>query len=91
LSIHWPEEVEGCVLVTEIVVLPPNAEEEMPAEATAAEQWAAAYPGSREAQLTVGVLRDGHCACCLQLRGEEDLTVRNDLGDDLVAALLDTF
>lgn len=90
-SIHWPGEVEGCVLMTEIVVLPPDAEEKMPPEATAAEQWAAAYPGSREARLTVGVLRDGLYACCLQLRDDEHLTVRNDLGDNVVTALLGTF
>jgi hypothetical protein len=90
-SIHWPEDVDGCVLVTEIVVLPPDAEKEVPREATAAEQWAAAQPGRRDARLTVGVLRDGHYACCLQLQGEEDLLVRNDLADDVVTALLGTF
>ena len=79
------------VLVTELTMVPPSTENELPREATAAEQWAAGHAGRREARLTVGVLRDGHYACCLQLRGEEDLLVRNDIAVDLVTALLGTF
>jgi len=89
--IHWPEEVEGCALVTDLLVLPPTAKKEAPDEATAAEQSAAGHRGGREARLTVGVLRDGQYASCLQLLGEEGFLVGDALADDVVAALLGTF
>lgn len=89
--IHWPEEVEGCVLVTDLVVLPPTVKEEAPDEAAAAEQWAAGHRNGRKARLTVGVLRVGQYASCLQLVGEEGLLAGDTLADDVVAALLGTF
>jgi hypothetical protein len=89
-SIHWPETVAGCVLVTELIILPLEAEESAPADQHQAEQWAAHRPDKREGRLSVGVMRGGQYLCCLQLRGDDDLLVRNDLADDLVAALLNT-
>jgi hypothetical protein len=87
-SIHWPKEVHGCVLVTEILVLPSDAKEDMSRETAVAEQGAA---DGREARLIVGVVREGRYACCLQLRGKQDLIVNNDMADDVVTALLGTF
>jgi len=89
-TIGWAEEVEGCVLVTELVVLPPGAEKEAPGEPVAAEKWAASRPDGKRARLAVGVLRDGSFTCCLQLENEEELIVAPDLADDLVAALFAT-
>lgn len=90
-SIHWPDEVEGCVLVTELVLLPPGSEEDMPSEPGAAAEWVARQPEGREARLIVGVLRDGHYASCLQLRGEDELLVGDVPVDDIVTSLLGTF
>ena len=90
-TIHWPEEVEGCVLVTELVVLPPGAADDAPRDQAAAEQWAEGRADRRKARLAVGVLRGGQYTCCLQLRGKDELLVSTDLADDLVAALLGTF
>jgi hypothetical protein len=98
-TIHWADEVVGCVLVTELVVLPPETATDAPPEQAAAEQWAAGCPDRREARLAVGVLRDGRHTCCLQLRGDDEevgsddteVFVGPDLADDLVAALLGTF
>lgn len=90
-SIHWPDEVVGCVLVTELVVLPPGTEEEAPRDPVAAEQWASAHPDSRQARLAVGVSRDGEYACGLRLHGEDDVQVGVELADDIVTALLGTF
>ncbi len=89
-TIGWSEEVEGCVLVTELFVLPPDAEKEAPGEPAAAERWAASRPDRGKARLAVGVLRDGSYTCCLQLKNEEELIVAPDLADDLVAALFAT-
>ncbi len=74
-SIRWPDDVVGCVLVTGLHV---DADD----------------PGAdavgRQGRLTVGVMRDGDHACCLQLEGEDDLIVARDLADDLVTVLLGT-
>jgi len=90
-SIHWPKEVEGCVLVTELLALPPDAEKEAPGDPAAVEKWAASRPDSKEARLAVGVLRDGSYTCCLQLRDDKELIISPELADDLVTALLVTF
>ena len=76
-TIHWPPDVDGCVLVSELVIVPTDAPETAPRE--------------MEGRLTVGVLRGGRYACCLQLRGQDDLLIGDDLAQDVVAALLGTF
>jgi hypothetical protein len=79
----WPEVVRGCVLVQQIVVLPPDAEQTLddaiaplladPAAADRAGRDAAiTHPGRRDARLFAGVLRDGVSLCLLQIRPEED-------------------
>jgi hypothetical protein len=83
-SIHWSEEVAGCVLVTEIVVSPSDAEKKTPPQP-------ADHAGDRDGRLTVGVLRNGDYASCLELRGGQDLLINNELAGDVVTALLDTF
>lgn len=73
--IAWPETVQGCALAQEIIVLPPDAESELPdtggATDTDAEQLrhtAAAHPRRTEARLVAAVLRDGTTACVMRLR-----------------------
>jgi hypothetical protein len=90
-SVHWPDEVTGCVLVTELVVLPPEAEGEAPPDPEEVEQWASRHPGSRPARLAVGVSRDGDYACILRLQGDDSVQFDPQLADDLVTALLATF
>jgi hypothetical protein len=92
-GVHWPDEVIGCVLVTELVVLPPEAEGEKPPDPAKVEQWARDQPGSRPARLAVGVSRVGDYTCVLRLQGEDEDSVQFDprLADDLVTALLETF
>jgi len=66
-QVSWPPAVAGCVLVQEIVVLPPSAQEAL-SEDTAAAQ-AADHPERTEARLVAGVHRDGRRACLLRIRG----------------------
>src|SRR5689334_10801406 len=42
-TILWPDAVAGCALVVERVVLPPEAEEELPENEAEAVAWAAAH------------------------------------------------
>jgi hypothetical protein len=91
--IGWPEEVLGCALSQEIVLLPPSAEPEL--DDVAIESVTAAaleHPDRREARLVVAVLRDGRSASILRLRGtaetgDDDLLTGPDLAPNLVAAL----
>lgn len=91
--IAWPEAVRGCALVHEIVVLPPEAEDAMPADVDAAE-YAAQHPDRREARLAVAVLRDGSRASVVRLRGvdgeEDSLLTAPDVAPNLSDALLAT-
>ncbi|WP_241665794.1 PPA1309 family protein [Prescottella subtropica] len=83
----WPSEIVGCVLVQEIVVLPPAAELELDSavdEAAApalsdrhtadeaARTAAEGHPDRREARLIAAVLRDGPSIALLQLRPTDD-------------------
>ena len=89
--IHWHDGVVGCVLVTEFVALPPEAEKDAPKDPAAVEQWARDSPGGKTARLAVGVTRAGSYLCGLRLEGADDIQIGRDLADDLVAALLGTF
>ncbi len=101
-QISWPDEVTGCVLVQEIVVLPPSSvtlpsDEPGPtAPGTAARErndveitaeQAAAHPDRAEARLAAGVLRGSRGgACLLRVRGDNDATPLR--GADLAPNLL---
>jgi hypothetical protein len=93
-AIAWPDSVAGCALSQEIVILPPEAEEELGDDNTAVDQ-AARHPDRREARLVVAVLRDGSSAAVLRLRspagGDEDLLTGAELAPNLVSALVSTF
>ncbi|WP_020667900.1 PPA1309 family protein [Amycolatopsis nigrescens] len=70
--IAWPDAVVGCALAQEIIVLPPDAEAELPGEDTDAErlrQAAADHPRRTEARLVAAVVRAGTGACVMRLRG----------------------
>ena len=89
--VAWPDEVAGCALVQEVVMLPPDAEHGMPRHADVVD-WASEHPERREARLAVAVLRDGSRACTLRLRGAEEteLLVGPDLAPALAEALAAT-
>ncbi|OZM69942.1 hypothetical protein CFN78_28020 [Amycolatopsis antarctica] len=74
--IAWPEAVHGCALAQEIIVLPPDAEAELPAadgpgdDVERLRRAAADHPRRTEARLVAAVARDGGAACVMRLRGE---------------------
>ncbi len=79
----WPPGVVGCALVQEIIVLPPEAENDLDealaplladrdAADDAARAAAEAHPERREGRLFAAVLRDGRSLCLLQLRPDND-------------------
>jgi len=90
-NMHWPEDVVGCVLVTELGDLQPRNTEGASIDRVAARQWASTHPDARPARLVVGVCRSGERKSGLRIKGEDDVQVRTELADDLVTALLGTF
>jgi len=95
-QIGWPDEVAGCALSQEIVLLPPDAEASIADPTSAAGVAAAAsHPERREARLVVAVLRDGSAASVLRLRSTDEhqpdeLLTGDDLAPNLVDALRTT-
>jgi hypothetical protein len=90
-SIHWPADVVGCVLVTELAALPPRSGEGADIDALTAEQWTSPHPDGRPARIAVAVGRGGEHQCGLRIKGDDELQVRTDLASDVVTALLATF
>lgn len=90
-SIHWPEDVVGCVLVAELTALPPRSKEDAPINPAAAGQWASTHPDGRPARLAVGVCRNGAYTCGFRIKGEDNVQVGIERAEDLVTALLGTF
>ncbi|WHT18458.1 PPA1309 family protein [Crossiella sp. CA-258035] len=97
--IVWPAAVQGCVVTQEIVVLPPEAEDQLNGAGTDPEETAriaAEHPDRREARLVAAVLRDGTGACVLRVRKAPDgpgdeLVEQPDLAPNLLEALRQTF
>ncbi len=92
-EISWPAEVAGCVLVQEILVLPPEAGRELSGDPTVAAGQAARHPDRTEARLVAGVLRGLRGgACLLRIRGADAAPLRGaDLAPNLLTALRMTF
>ena len=92
-GIAWPSTVHGTALVIERLMLPPSAQEQLPADEADADAWVAAHPERQEVRIAVGVLRDGSHDCALRLRGkekDEDVLSGPDLVPNLVRALAQT-
>ena len=93
--IVWPDEVLGCAVVVERLMLPPSAE---PAVADLDDEEAARsvaeHPEREEVRIAVGVLRDGERECAIRLRShDDDRSVMSgaDLVPGLAEALAATF
>lgn len=97
-GIMWPDAVQGCAVAQEIVVLPPEVEETLPAgqdqgDTDVLKRIAAEHPQRREARLVAAVLRDGTAACVLRIRGtdgDDEVVEHPELAPNLTDALLDT-
>jgi len=88
-GISWPAAVVGCVLIQEILVLPPDVGDELSGDPATAAAKAAAHPSRTEARLTAGVLRDSPGgACLLRIRPTAEPLPQPLRGADLAPGLL---
>lgn len=86
-SIAWPPSVTGCAAVVERLVLPPDADADIPEDPAGAEAFARTHPDRQEVRIVAGATRAGATYCALRLRAhDEDTSVVG--GADLVPALL---
>lgn len=91
--ITWPEAVEGALAVVERVVLPPEAEDQVPDNPTEAAQFAVGHAQREDVRITAGVLRTGESHCVLRLRSHDSddaLLHGGDVVPGLVEALRET-
>ena len=85
--IMWPAEVFGAAAVVERLVLPPQADAELPTEQEAAAHYAAEHPDRQEVRIVAGATRAGSTYCALRMRAHDDaLSVVES--PDLVPSLL---
>jgi hypothetical protein len=71
-QIVWPGEVAGCAAIAERLVLPPEADADIPDDPAAAQAFAAGHPGREEVRIVAAALRGGDSACALRLRSHDD-------------------
>lgn len=89
-QIAWPDEVAGTAIAVERVVVPPEAEQDLPADPQAALQALATHPDRTEVRLLVAVLRDGETTTALRQRAHDDdadVALGQDIAPGLVKAL----
>jgi hypothetical protein len=88
VGITWPESVHGCAALVERVVLPPEAEEQVPDEAAGASAYAAEHPERQEVRIVAAATRTGASYCALRMRAHDaDDAVLT--GPDLVPGLVE--
>lgn len=86
-SIVWPANVAGAAAVAERLVLPPDADADIPEDPSRAEEFAREHPDRQEVRIVAGVTRSGSTYCALRLRAhDDDQSVVG--GSDLVPGLL---
>ena len=86
-SIVWPANVAGCAAVVERLVLPPDADADIPDDPSRAEEFAREHPDRQEVRIVAGVTRTGSTYCALRLRAHDDAQSVVG-GGDLVPGLL---
>jgi hypothetical protein len=89
-QLAWPQDVDGVALAVERLVVPPEAERDLPQDPEQAAQALAAHPDRKDVRLLVAVLRDGESACLLRQRDhdtDDKVASGPDIAPGLVQAL----
>jgi hypothetical protein len=89
-QIAWPDDVDGVALAVERLVVPPDAERDLPADPDQAAAALAAHPDRKDVRLLVAVLRDGESTCLLRQRDhdtDDKVASGPDIAPGLVQAL----
>lgn len=87
-TIVWPPAVDGCCVVVERLVLPPEVDADIPEDPEEAAAFAADHPLRQTVRMVAGATRAGATYCALRLKAHDDEQSVVD-GTDLVPGLLD--
>ena len=68
----WPTGVTGCAAVVERLVLPPDADNQLPDDPASAQEFAREHPDRQEVRIVAGATRHGATYCALRLRAHND-------------------
>lgn len=88
--VAWPEEVTGVALAVERIVVPPEAERDLPEDPRAATDRLAAHPERKDVRLLAACLRSGEQVCLLRQRdhdSDDAVAVGRDIAPGLTHAL----
>lgn len=89
-TLGWPEAVDGVALALERIVVPPEAERDLPLNPTDATEALANHPSRRDVRLLAAVLRSGESVCLLRQRehdSDDAVAIGQDIAPGLVEAL----
>jgi hypothetical protein len=89
-GIAWPDAVLGAAFALERVVVPPEAERDLPVDPQAAMDALAKDPRRQDVRLLVAVTRDGRARCLLRQRAhdsDDQVAMGDDIAPGLVHAL----
>jgi hypothetical protein len=92
-GLAWGPDVDGVALTVERIVVPPEAEQQLPTDPDQALDYLAQHPDRADVRLAVAVLRDGPQQCGVRQRQAPEpgqLSVGPELVPGLVAALRST-
>ncbi|UFU05557.1 PPA1309 family protein [Ruania halotolerans] len=70
-QLAWPETVDGAAIVVERMVVPPEAEAQMPTDPEEGLAYLMAHPDRQDMRIAVGVLRTGETWCALRSRAND--------------------
>lgn len=70
-ALEWPDGVDGAAVTVERIVLPPAAEEDVPADPDEALAHLMAHPDRQDVRIAVGALRDGTSWCAVRTRSND--------------------
>ncbi len=87
-TIVWPPTVDGCAVVIERLVLPPEVDDEIPSDPVEAAAFARQHPLRQEVRMVAGATRTGSTYCALRLKSHDDEQSVVD-GTDLVPGLVE--
>lgn len=87
-GLAWPDTVDGAAVSVERVVLPPGAEDDLPADPEQALAALLAHPSRQDVRIVVGALRDGPAWCVVRHR-DHDSDDKVGQGPDVVPGLVE--
>lgn len=85
-GIEWPDAVDGCAVVVERIMLPPEAEADLPDDPDALVEAVAQHPERKDVRLVAAVDREGGGHSAVRARTPDDAPLLE--GPDLVPGLV---